>query len=232
MHSSKGLLFLGILATLSAAPAALAQDYKYDEGNKYNTIGDNPVAVGDKNKYEQEFKKINISTNPMAWMWGTFGASGAYALNQNFALRAELNYASYSWLEPDWADDTYDLTGFEFGVGVPIYFAKAFTGFFVEPAILIRVVSLTYTKSAYSVGLNADGDYESTYSKKTVDTSATVFGPNVMFGYHWMWDSGFNLALAGGVGRNLSTGNDDEEGLAFVSDFFWNGQLNLGYAFN
>jgi hypothetical protein len=51
----------------------------------------------------------------------------------------------------------------------------------------------------------------------------------MLFGWHWTWDSGFNVAAAIGAGRNLNTDasefdSDDEE-------LFFNGYFRVGYAF-
>lgn len=52
-----------------------------------------------------------------------------------------------------------------------------------------------------------------------------VFGPQVLLGYNWFWDSGMNISLAAGVGRNL---NEDDKS---ESDTFSNGYFKVGYAF-
>jgi hypothetical protein len=83
----------------------------------------------------------------------------------------------------------------------------AYLGAFLEPGLVVR---------HFDYDAELEG-YES-----------TVFGPQVI-GRHWSWDSGLNLAVASGVGRNWSTrsgesGHDDEE-------VFVNGYLRVGYIF-
>ncbi len=97
-----------------------------------------------------------------------------------------------------------DTTGSEIGIGAPIYFRKMYSGMFIEPGAIVR------TKSS--------GD----------STSSTV-GPQVLLGYHFIWDSGFNAAAALGVGRNWNT--DDSEEFAEDEELFANGYVRLGYAF-
>ena len=48
-----------------------------------------------------------------------------------------------------------------------------------------------------------------------------IFGPQVLLGKTWFWDSGMNVSLAAGVGRNLNE----------KDDVFGNGYLRVGYAF-
>jgi hypothetical protein len=98
-----------------------------------------------------------------------------------------------------------DETGFEFGAGLPIYFRRTYSGVFLEPGFIVRQ-----------------------FGEEQNDI--TTLGPQVLVGWHWMWDSGLNLAIAAGVGRNWSdeesefTDYDEEEP-------FVNGYLRFGYAF-
>jgi hypothetical protein len=95
-------------------------------------------------------------------------------------------------------------TGFEIGAGLPIYFRRTYSGVFLEPGFIVRQFDQDF------------GDNR-------------TLGPQVLVGWHWMWDSGLNLAIAAGVGRNWSEEDteedyDDEEPFA-------NGYLRFGYAF-
>ncbi len=82
------------------------------------------------------------------------------------------------------------------GVGLPLYFKKVWTGLFIEPGI-----------SVFSAG------GEDLWS-----------GPQVVMGYHWYWDSNFNVAAAIGVGRNFSSGDG-------LTGSFPAGYFQVGYAF-
>lgn len=95
-------------------------------------------------------------------------------------------------------------TGFEVGAGAPIYFRKMYSGMFLEPGVISR-------------------------SMTSGDMTTTTVGPQVLLGYHWYWDSGFNTALAFGFGRNFSTDGTDE--FAVNDEVFVNGYLRVGYAF-
>lgn len=95
-----------------------------------------------------------------------------------------------------------ELRGTEVGVGLPIYLRRTYQGPFLEPGFIVRSFR--------------DGEGDSIESE---------VGPQVLVGWHWMWDSGLNLALAFGAGRNWST--DDE----YESTIFPNGYMRFGYAF-
>ncbi len=97
--------------------------------------------------------------------------------------------------------------GYELNLSVPIYFKKMYSGVFLEPGIIVREFD--------------------------IDAPATA-GPEVLLGYHWFFDSGLNISLALGVGRNLIYEEEDD----FSSDYeagedkiFGNGYLRFGYAF-
>lgn len=95
-----------------------------------------------------------------------------------------------------------ELRGTELGVGLPIYLRRTYQGPFLEPGFIVRNFR--------------DGDGDSIESE---------VGPQVLVGWHWSWDSGLNLAMAFGAGRNWSTEDDVD------STIFPNGYLRFGYAF-
>jgi hypothetical protein len=92
--------------------------------------------------------------------------------------------------------------GSEIGIGLPIYMRRTYQGPFLEPGFIARSFKSDY-----------DGEVDS------------EIGPQVLVGWHWSWDSGLNLAMAFGAGRNWST---DEE---YEGEVFPNGYLRFGYAF-
>lgn len=68
--------------------------------------------------------------------------------------------------------------------------------------------------------------------------AGNVLGPQILLGYTWFWDSGMNVSLAAGGGRNLNYDGDDdfvidEDDDAIASDqkTFGNGYLRVGYSF-
>ena len=100
----------------------------------------------------------------------------------------------------------YDLpgssnTGVDLTGSAAIYFKHMYQGLFLEPGLLLRSMS--------SYG----GEQQ------------TSTGVQTLVGYHWMWDSGLNAAIAMGVGRKLA---DDDQ---FSDDVYQNGYVRFGYAF-
>ncbi len=191
------------LATAHAQPsdAPPPPDNKSDVSELDHQI----VPVGDQNKYQYSYKKYNVSTNPLGIILGSYGVSGSYAFSDHVALRGDLNY---------YAPIDSNEHGFELGVGAPIYFRKMYSGVFLEPGMMIREISM---------------DIPSGTAASSTSASATVLGPQMLIGYHWYWDSGFNIAIAGGVGRNWNSSSDS----AYESydKVFANGYLRFGYAF-
>ena len=95
-----------------------------------------------------------------------------------------------------------DTRGSEFGIGLPIYLRRTYQGPFLEPGFIVR-----------------------SFKSEWDDDIQSEVGPQVLVGWHWSWDSGLNLAMAFGAGRNWSTDNEYE------SEVFPNGYLRFGYAF-
>ena len=175
------LAILVVLLSVSTVAHAQTDDLSHINGH--------PVPVGDHNQYHYRFARMNISTNPVGWVLGLYGVSLSYAFHDNFALRGDI-----SLYAPVGSEDR----GYELGVAMPVYFRRAYSGFFVEPGLIYRSFS----------------DYEG---------EATI-GPQMLVGWHWIWDSKLNVSFALGAGRNFSTQSDEGE-------LFANGYFRVGYAF-
>jgi len=93
----------------------------------------------------------------------------------------------------------YRQSGHELGLSVPIYFRRVFDGPFLEPGIVTR-------------NLNSGSGNEHV-------------GPEVMFGWQWMFDSGLTAAFALGAMRNLNDRGSGGDG-AEVTGYF-----RVGYGF-
>lgn len=108
-----------------------------------------------------------------------------------------------------------DLDAFtEAGIGLPLYLHHAYDGLFVEPGFITREWS--------------DGD--------------ETRGPQMLVGWHVSYDSGWNMAAAIGLGRDLAVRehlDDTPDGLYGTRDYesseadevFFNGYFRVGYAF-
>jgi hypothetical protein len=200
----------GSIASASAqeapagAPAPPAEPETLDSAARdpnVSTIHGQLVPVGDKNQYQIAFKPWNVSLNPLGAMMGFYSASASYGVTQNLALRVDGSYYSPVGSE---------TTGFEVGVGVPIYLRRTYQGAFVEPGFIARELE------------HHDGDFSSTDKE---------IGPQVLLGWHWSWDSGLNAAIAFGAGRNLAHEENADGSSSNGSDMFVNGYLRIGYEF-
>jgi hypothetical protein len=187
-----------LAAALAVLPAAaLADEPKPTSPADVSQINGQLVPVGEHNEYLYNFKRWNVSTNPLGWVLGSYGVSVSYGVHENFALRGDVNYFSPVGT---------DVKGFELGAGVPIYFRRTYQGAFLEPGIIVRQFS-------------ESGGY-----------SSTTFGPQVLVGWHWTWDSGLNIAAAVGVGRDWSSRSDGDS-YYDKEQIFANGYLRFGYNF-
>lgn len=153
------------LALLSSA-FAFAEEQK----EKISKIDGQIVKVGSKNEYEYDYKKWNIGVNAFALPLGYISASGSYAFTDHLVARVGAAY------------DTNNKKGeHSVNAGIPIYFKKAYSGFFIEPGYDTRV-----------------GIY----------TAA---------GYHWMWDSGFNVYAGAGFAKRPSNSQTSGIGMLQVA---------------
>lgn len=115
----------------TAAPTAPATGAPQNEDwQDLSHINGQLVKVGEKNEYRKSYKRTIISTNPLGWVLGSYGVSVSYGLNQNIAIRGDVNYIS------NYVDE--DTTGAELGVGLPIYFRRTYQGLFLEPGFISR----------------------------------------------------------------------------------------------
>lgn len=167
------------------------------DGSDLSHIRGTPIPVGDHNQYYYRFRRTNIASNPVGWMFGFYGLSASVGITEHIAIRGDVNY--YNIIDSD-------AEGFEVGFGVPIYFRRTYSGLFLEPGAIIR-------------SFNDDYDEDE------------VVGPQILVGWHWMWDSGLNFAIAFGGGRDLSSGSSSEFDGDDEAEPFANGYLRFGYAF-
>lgn len=194
------------VAQPSATPAPVAAPPPATHAwSDVNHINGQVVKVGETNDYLKAFRKTNISSNPIGWIAGFYGLSVTHAVSDHVALRGDVNY-----INPI-EDDNTEI--FEAGVGVPLYLKRTYQGPFLEPGLIVRSSSRPdyYDGSGnHSTGAEVSG------------------GPQMLFGWHMTWDSGFNVAAAAGVGRNLAADDDEYD---YDSELFFNGYFRVGYAF-
>jgi len=133
-----------------------------EDWNNVSHINGHPVKVGERGDYLYQYKKTNISSNPVGWMFGFYGLSVSHAVSPNIAVRADGNIFNID-----------DESGYEIGLTVPIYFKRVYQGPFLEGGLMVRQFD------------EQDCDWDG----NCMPASPNV-GPQVMFGWHWSFDSG------------------------------------------
>jgi hypothetical protein len=223
MHALASRLALSCALLAAAATAAAAQPSATEptppvaadpmpqntDWSQVSNINGQLVPVGEKNSYLYDFKRTIISANPVGWIMGMYGISGSYALSDHVALRGELDYVS--------PPDTHGSM-VEADVGLPIYFRRTYQGAFLEPGLVYRVYTHDYATDSAGPSSGPSTNTE------------TQFGPQVLMGWHWTWESGLNIAVAAGVGRNLNY-KTDPNGYSSGDQYIPNGYVRFGYAF-
>jgi hypothetical protein len=156
-----------------------------EDWNNVSHINGQIVKVGERGDYLLSYKKTNISSNPIGWMFGFYGLSIEHAISPNIAVRADGNMFNFE-----------DDGGYEVGLTGKIFFKRVYQGPFLEGGVMVR-------------HFDSDGcDWDS----NCMEQEANV-GPEVLFGWHWSFDSGANVAFALGAFRpmnNDKTQNDVE----------------------
>jgi hypothetical protein len=206
MKRSLILASLALAPALSAAQPASAKTVTYAPPaapGEVSSVNGQLVPVGDQNRYRHAYKTWNLSTNPLGYTFGLYGVSVSRALHPHFALRADLGY---------FHETGGSERGFEVGLTAPIYFRRAYSGLFLEPGVLLRRTWNGGQGGGVGgvEGLDAEG-------------TRTAMGPQVLIGYHWLWDGGLNAAVAIGAARNLNSSDGNDVVPA--------GYLRFGYAF-
>lgn len=198
----KKMLFLAtlIVLTLFAMNVPILQAGEVDD-DKYSNIEGQVVPVGEKNRYEYDYPKWNIYTNPFSWFWGQMSLGASRAIHQNFTINGSAGFLYGYWGEPNVYGGLFDLSA-------TAWFRKVFSGFYLEPG-----VALVFATQG-----------------GTADVSATVGGPQLIAGWGWIWDSGFNINLGLGLGYYWGKG-DNFQNTSYLDGIFPTGKLAFGYAF-
>jgi len=175
-----------------------------EEWNNVSHINGMPVKVGERGDYLYKQKKTNISGNPFGPFFGYYDLAVSHALGQNLAATVAIS---------GWDMDDGYTQGYQISATLPLYFRRTYSGPFLEGGLLLRTdTSSDYTYDPYY------GDYE---QSSYMDDSNTWVGPQLLFGWHWTFDSGLNVSFAFGVAKHM---NED-------SDTDGNGYFRVGYAF-
>ncbi len=182
------------------APAAANGAPQNEAWSNVSHINGIPVKVGERQDYLYKPKKFNVSANPFGFFFGYYDIAASMSLGQNLGATLAIT---------GWQFDGESDSGYQISATLPLYFRKTFSGPFLEGGLLIR-------------GSNDDDEY---YAYDCIDCSSSMsdswVGPQLLFGWHWTFDSGLNTAFAFGVAKHL--GGDDQADV--------NGYWRVGYAF-
>lgn len=188
----------------AATPAPMTDNWE-----DVSHINGQLVKVGERNEYLiKNPKRFNISTNPIGFLVGFYGLSVAAAVNDNVAIRGNVEKFDFEFFG--------HTTGYELAVSAPIYLRRTFSGPFLEPGFIYQQTMDT------PWDLFGDGE--------EMAVAHTYAGPEVLFGWHWMFDSGLNIAAAIGATRNLTT-NTSSDGVTEDDGPMPTGYLRVGFAF-
>ncbi len=208
--AASALLLAALVAPAAAQPGAdespppAPVTHRWDEVSHLNG---QLVKVGERDEYRvNNPKRFNFSTNPIGWLVGFYGVSVAAAVTDNIVLRGNVELFDY--------DLFGHTTGHELAISAPLYLRRAFSGPFLEPGFVYQATMDT------PWDLFDDGDM--------TPVAHTYAGPEVLFGWHWTFDSGFNIAAALGVTRNLHHTSTDESS---SDEPMPTGYLRVGMAF-
>jgi hypothetical protein len=186
-----------------APPAPPANGAPQNEDwNNVSHINGTPIKVGERGDYLYKFRKNNISANPFGVFFGYYDIAVSHALGQNLAASVAIS---------GWSMDEGYTQGYQISATLPLYFRRTYSGPFLEGGLLIR----TDTDNEYYA-------YDAGYSSDYMEYSDTWVGPQLLFGWHWTFDSGLNIAMAFGVAKPMSSNSDETDA---------NGYFRVGYAF-
>ena len=209
MTNTSKLSTLAFLVVSLSASAAFAENpvapIPQHAPQNISQINGQLVEVGNHNKYDYSYKKFNIGTNPLGLIAGMTSIQGSVAINSMVALRGD--FVLYT--------DKDIGKGAEFTASAAIYFRQMYSGFYIEPGLMYRSLE----KEGY--------DALSFSSDSNTPRTDTTGGFQTLMGYHWMWDSGLNVAVAAGIGRDMTKKSED----SYDDDVFFNGYMRAGYAF-
>jgi hypothetical protein len=196
-----------------APPAPAAQPAPQNEPwSNVSHINGQLVKVGERSDYLIQFKRSNISANPFGPFFGYYEGAYTYGLSQNVAISGSI--AGYS------KSNDYDgHTMFQVTASVPLYFRRTFSGPFIEPGLIYRTSSSSYNSSAAGCVSCTDSS-----------TTKAWVGPELLFGWHWNFDSGLNVSWAFGLAKHASDSNTDPNAYT-SSDPDVNGYFRVGYNF-
>src|SRR5262249_24498851 len=99
-------------AEMPPTPPAAPQN---EDWNNVSHINGHPVPVGERGAYLYSFRKNNLQTNPLGWMFGFYQVAGSHAVSENIAVSVEVS---------GWNYDNGNRSGYQLAATLPIYFRR------------------------------------------------------------------------------------------------------------
>jgi hypothetical protein len=188
-----------------APPAPAAP--QNESWNNVSHINGSIVPVGERNQYLYAYKKNNLQSNPIAWMFGYYQIAGSHALSQNIAASLEIS---------GWSAEHSNDSGYQIAPTLQVYFKRTFSGPFLEGGLVIHHDN------------NSQDYYYDCYDCANPSMSRDWVGPEVMFGWAWMFDSGLNVSAAFGAAKRMQDSQSSEYSSDDPEPV---GYFRVGYAF-
>ena len=216
-RSLTAVLVLAALVAPAAAQPGMDQEDPppppmRHEWSEVSNINGTPVPVGEHMDYlVTPAKRFNLTTNPLGFLVGFYGVSGAVAVTDNITVRGNVEYFDYEFFGR--------TKGHELALSAPIYLKRAFSGPFLEPGVIYQQTMDTPWELWAEDG-------------PPMAVAHTFIGPEVLFGWHWTFDSGFTCSAALGLTRNMTARTKDEAGSDDgTHEARPTGYMRVGYAF-
>ncbi len=199
------LLSLFVLAALTISPVQAEEKVYGDQ--EYNTIKTDGqlIPVGEKNRYRNTYNTWNIWANPFGWFFGNISVGASYAFHQNVKVNIEPYFIYAYYAKPK-------IVGGGATLSSSIFFNKMYDGFYLEPGARILYLSQDKTVGGGTI-------------------SGIAGGPQLIGGWGWIWDSGFNINAGLGLGYYWGDVGDDVNDTDTFSGVFPAGNLQFGYTF-
>ncbi|MBL4818358.1 MAG: hypothetical protein JKY15_03885 [Deltaproteobacteria bacterium] len=156
-------------------------------------------------------RDMAITWNPLSLLGLTLAGSYGIALHEKVALIVPLGLTYVNaGVKTDTGSSSSYLFGIQSGLGARFYLSGAAfqDGLYIQPN-----ASIGWLKFGSSGG------------------SSLTLGANALFGYSWVWDSGFMMNLAGGAGYVYSSiGTDSNAGALKIDGILPALEFAIGYA--
>jgi hypothetical protein len=199
-----------VVSTLSLivfGSRSLQAEEKVYNADEYSTIKTDGqlVPVGEKHRYRNAYNTWNIWTNPFGYFFGDFNIGASYAVHQNIKINIEPQLIYYFLSQPK-------VIGGGGTLSTSIFFNRVYDGFYLEPGARLLYLSQERTLGSAKV-------------------SGIAGGPQLIGGWGWLWDSGFNISMGLGIGYFWGSVGRDVKDTDSFQGIVPAGNMQFGYTF-